>query len=62
MCSAHCLTERNIWVKFNENHTKSSGDMERTQNSIVNPLTVTMSPGSWVVCSVLSVSMRGAFQ
>ena len=27
--SAH-LTERNIWVKFNENHSKGSGEMEWT--------------------------------
>ena len=25
------LTERNIWVKFDENCSKGSGDMERTQ-------------------------------
>ena len=41
MNSAHCLTERNIWVKFNENRPKGSGDMERTRNSRVNPLTLT---------------------
>ena len=41
MCSAHRLTERNIWVKFNENHPKVSGDMQRTQNSRVNHLTLT---------------------
>ena len=27
MCSAHPLTERNIWVKLNENHPKGSGDI-----------------------------------
>ena len=27
---AHRLTERNIWVKFNENRSKGTGDMERT--------------------------------
>ena len=31
MCYAHCLTERNIRVKFIENQTKGSGDMERTR-------------------------------
>ena len=41
MYSAHRLTERDIWVKFNENRPKSSGDMERTRNSRVNPLTLT---------------------
>ena len=42
-------------MKFNENRTKDSGDMEQTRNSRVNPytLTVTMtfSLGSWVMCS-----------
>ena len=28
-------------MKFNENRLKGSGDMERTQNSRVNPLTLT---------------------
>ena len=32
MCSANRLTERNIWVKFNENRPKDSGDMKRTRN------------------------------
>ena len=41
MCCTHRLTERNIWVKFNENQPKGSGDMEKTRNSRVNPLTVT---------------------
>ena len=30
-CSAHRVTERNILVKFNENRSKGSGDMERTR-------------------------------
>ena len=38
MCSAHRLTESNIWVKFNENLLKGSGDKERTENSRVNHL------------------------
>ena len=29
MGSAHQLTERNICVKFNENHSMGSGDMRR---------------------------------
>ena len=41
MCSAHRLTERNIWVKLNENRPKGTGNMERTRNSKVNPLTLT---------------------
>ena len=32
MGSAHHLTEANIWPKFNENPSRSNGDMERTQN------------------------------
>ena len=32
MGSAHCLTEINIWMKFIENHSKGSGDMEQTPN------------------------------
>ena len=39
MCSAHCLTERNILVKFDEKSLKGSGDMKWTRNSGVNPLT-----------------------
>ena len=27
----HRLTKRNIWVKFNENRSKGSGDTEQTQ-------------------------------
>ena len=41
MCSAHGLTERNIWVKFDKNRPKGSGDMERAQNLRVNLLTLT---------------------
>ena len=47
--SAHCLTERIIWLKFNENRPMGYRDMERTQNSRVNPLTLSL--GSWVMCS-----------
>ena len=36
---AHCLTKRNIRVKFNENRSKGSEDMERTRNLRVNPMT-----------------------
>ena len=39
--SAHCLTKRSIWVKFDENRHRGSGDMEQTRNSRVNPLTLT---------------------
>ena len=42
--SKHCLTERNIWVKFNENPPKGSSDMEGTPNSWVNPLTCHIEP------------------
>ena len=41
MGSTHCLTEKNIWVTFNENLPKGSGDMEQTQNLRVNHLTLT---------------------
>ena len=27
-------------MKFNENHSKGSGDMERTRNSRINPMTL----------------------
>ena len=30
MCFAHRLTQRNISVKFHENRSKGSGDIERT--------------------------------
>ena len=36
MCFAHRITERNIWVKFNENQPKGSDE-----NSKVNTLTLT---------------------
>ena len=39
MCSLHCLTKRNIRVKYHENRSKGSGDMKQTPNSKVNPLT-----------------------
>ena len=35
-------------MKFHENLSKGSGDMERTRNSRVNPLTLSL--GSWVIC------------
>ena len=35
------LSHLNIWVKFNENCPKGSGDMEWTQNSRVNPMSLT---------------------
>ena len=38
--SSHRLTERNIWVKFNENRSKGSADMEQTWNWRVNPMTL----------------------
>ena len=43
--SAHYLTKRNIWVKLKENRLKGSGNMERTRNSKVNPLTLTCDLG-----------------
>ena len=41
MGSAHRLTERNIWMKFNENRCKGSGDTEGTRNLRVNLMTLT---------------------
>ena len=54
MCSAHCLTERNIWVTFNKNRPKGSGDMVWTQNSV----TLTLSLGSWIMCSAHRLTKR----
>ena len=62
MGSAHQLTERNIWVKFYENGPKGSGDMERTQNSKVNPLTLTCDLESrWLGRALHTVSLWGTF-
>ena len=41
MCSAHRLTKRKIYVKFNQNQSKGSGDMEQTRNSRAHCLTLT---------------------
>ena len=40
MSSAHRLTKRNILMKNHENRLKGLGDIERTLNSRVNPLTL----------------------
>ena len=40
MGSAPRLTEMNISVMFNENLLKGLGEMEHTQNSRVNPMTL----------------------
>ena len=45
-------------MKFSENGLKGSGDMELTQNTRVNPLTVTLSLGSWVMCSAHRLTKR----
>ena len=31
MCFAHCLNERNIWMKFNENTLEGTGYTEQTR-------------------------------
>ena len=36
MGSAHCLTEMTIQIKFNENHSKGSGDMESPFDDLIN--------------------------
>ena len=41
MSSAHHLTEANIWPKFKENPSRGIGDMERTRNSRLKPMTLT---------------------
>ena len=45
-------------MKYRENRSKGPGDMERTLNSRVNPLTVTLSLGSWVMCSTHRLTKR----
>ena len=40
MNSSHRLSERNIWMNFIVNHSKGSGDIERTQNCWVDPMTL----------------------
>ena len=35
--SAHSLPEKNIWLKFNGDNPKGSGDMEQTRNSSLSP-------------------------
>ena len=39
--SAHHLTEANIWPKFKENPSRGIGNMERTRNSRLKPMTLT---------------------
>ena len=34
--SAHCFTERNVWMKLNEYRPKGSSDIQRTHNSRVH--------------------------
>ena len=47
-------------MNFNENRLRGSGGMEQTQNSRVNPLTLTcdLQSGS---CALHTVSLRGTF-
>ena len=60
MSSADRLTQKTIWVKFYENRPKGSGDIERTQNSRVNHLTLTcdLDLESRVMCSAHHLSKR----
>ena len=58
MCSEHWLTERNIWVKFNESRLKGPGDMKPAQNSSINHMTLTLELGSWVICSAHRLTNR----
>ena len=59
--SAHYLTKINILVKFNENHLKGSRDMERTRNSRVNPLTLTLSLVA-ESCAPHTVLLQGKYE
>ena len=58
--SSQYLTERNIWVKFNENRPKGSGGMERTHNLRINPyvLTCVLDLESRELCHVLCTPSR----
>ena len=49
MCSAYCLTMRNIGMQFNETSSNGLGDMERTQNCRRNHMTLTLSLCSRVI-------------
>ena len=60
MDSAHQLNESNIQVKYNENHSKGSGDMEQTRNSRVNPMILNCGLESAKV--LLIVSLRLTFR
>ena len=59
--SAHCLTERNIWVKFNENRWKNSEIWRRHES---HDLEVWPWPWVWVAESWVlhTVSLRGTFE
>ena len=45
-------------MKYHENRSKGSGDMEWTRHSRVNPLTLTLNLGSLVMCSALRLTKR----
>ena len=53
MSAAHHLTEANIQPKFKENPSRGIGDMERTRNSRLKPMTLTL---TWVGMVDLLVS------
>ena len=36
---SYCITEVNILSKFNENPSRSTGDIERMRNQWLNPMT-----------------------
>ena len=45
-------------MKYHENLSKGSGDMEQTQNSRVDLLTLNFGLGSWVMCSAHRLTKR----
>ena len=52
--SAHRHTERNIWVKFNENRIRIQEIWSRHEIQVKfkgKSLSLTLSLGSWVMCS-----------
>ena len=51
MGSAHRLTKANIWLKFHENLSKGSGDMERTRDGWPSIVTLTLSLHRWFIGS-----------
>ena len=45
-------------MEFHENQSKGSGDMEQTGSLRVDPMTLTLSLDSWVMCSAQCLTKR----